>query len=350
MSASGFLPLCLTATSARTAVGDDSEETSASIRARIIRLQEHPVYRSICPNGLGEPLATARVDSVDPAAVGAERLLTLLLPVLEDVMRRGDVSPFALQRTALLVALPGPDAAVETWKLEESFLDTISHRLALNFPVTRLSQSGHSGVLELCAEASSLLTSGVVDTCVVAGVDSYLSADRMALLDGQYRLKSQRNVDGFFPGEAAAALLFESEAHLEKRGASAIAKLVAVGVADEPETCAGERPSSGRGLSGALRAALGPEKAAFLLGDLNGESYRSFEWGIVSARLGEAIAPSAKVMFPVLSTGDVGAASGALLVGLVAQAFRRGWAPLDEAIVWTSSDGPRRAAARLRRP
>lgn len=350
MSAAGFLPLVLTAASARTSVGDDVEETCASIRARIVRLREHPFYRSIAADGPGEPLVTGRVDGVDPAAVGAERLITLLLPVLEDVLRRGDVSPFELSRTALLLSLPAPDEAVEGWKLDEGFFDVLGRRAAVSFGHTGLSRSGHSGVLELCAEASALLMSGAVDACVVAGVDSYLSADRMALLDGRYRLKSKRNVDGFFPGEAAAALLFESEARLHKRGAAVLARIAAVGVADEPETCAGERPSSGRGLCGALRAALGAEKASWVLCDLNGESYRGFEWGIASARLGESFSPSNKLVFPAISTGDIGAAAGALLVGMVSEAFRRGYAPSGEAIVWTSSDGPRRAAVRVQRP
>lgn len=350
MSAAGFLPLSLTAASARTSVGDDIEETCASLRARIVRLREHSFYRSLTKEGAGEPLVTGRVDAVAPQAKGAERLFPLLLPVLEDVLRRGDVSPFELSRVALLVSLPARDEAVEGWELDETFLDVLSRRASMLFGQTRICRSGHSGALELCAEASELLMSGVVDVCIVAGVDSYLSPDRMALLDGQYRLKSRRNVDGYFPGEAAAALLFESEARVHERGAAVLSRLVAVGIADEPNVCGGDRPSSGRGLCGALRAALGAEKASWVLCDLNGESYRGFEWGVASARLGDSFSSSTKLVFPAISTGDIGAASGALLVGMAAEAFRRGRAPAGEAIVWTSSDGPRRAAARLRRP
>ena len=58
---------------------------------------------------------------------------------------------------------------------------------------------------------------------------------------------------------------------------------------EEPQTIGGDRESSGRGLTHALRAALagGASHAPrWVLCDLNGESYRSFEWGIARARVG----------------------------------------------------------------
>jgi len=350
MSVASFLPLSLTAMSARTAVGDDIEETCASVRAGIVRLREHPTYRSIAPDGPGEPLVTGRVDGVDPGCKGRERLLGLLVPVLEDVMRRGDVSPFDCARVALLVSLPVPEPVVDTWHIEETFVEEIQKRLALRFGQTHFTRSGHGGAIELFLEAQALLAIGAVDACIVAGVDSYLSLDRLEPLDAAYRLKSRRNVDAFVPGEAASALLFENAERMTHRNARVLARIMSVGVGDEPNTMAGDLSSSGTGLTGAMRAALGNESIGLVLSDFNGESYRGSELGIAGARVGKKLANAERWVFPVLSMGDIGAASGALLVGLAAEAFRRGHAPEGDALVSASGDGSRRAAARVRRP
>ncbi len=350
MSASGFVPLALTAMSARTAVGDDIEETCASIRAGIVRLREHDSYRSLSTDGPGELLVTGRVDGLDPALKGAARLIELLVPVIEDVLRRGDLSPFDCARVGLLLALPAPDSVVDTWHLEETFVDLLLGRLSLGFGQTRVSQHGSCGALELCTEANALLAGGLVDACIVAGVDSYLSPDRIGPLDEAYRLKSRRNVDGFVPGEGAVALLFESASRITRREARVLGRIMAVGVGDEPNVMGGDRPSSGRGLCGALRAALADEPIRYGLCDMNGESYRGFEWGIVRARLGEQLAHVEQWVFPALSMGEIGAAAGPLMIAMAVEAFRREYAPAGDVVVGASSDGPRRAAVRMRRP
>jgi 3-oxoacyl-[acyl-carrier-protein] synthase I len=85
-----------------------------------------------------------------------------------------------------------------------------------------------------------------------------------------------------------------------------------------------------------------------VLCDLNGESYRAFEWGVVAARLGDRGALE-RLVHPAVCLGDIGAATFGVLTTAVAAAFRRGYAAADEAIIWTSSDGPARAAARIAR-
>lgn len=350
MSASGFLPLALTASSAWTAVGDDIEETCASIRAGIVRLREHDSYRSLSADGPGELLVTGKVDRLNPALVGTERLLDLLVPVMEDILRRADLSPFDCARVGLLIALPESDPVVDAWHLEDGFVDLLLRRLSLGFGQTRILQHGSCGALELCTEANTLLAGGLVDACIIAGVDSYLSPDRLGPLDEAYRLKSSRNVDAFVPGEGAAALLFESALRISRREAWVLGRIMAVGVGDEPNTMGGDRPSSGRGFCGALRAAFGEEPIRHVLCDLNGESYRGFELGITRARLGEQLANVERWVFPALCIGDTGAATGPLMMAMAAEAFRRAYALAGDIVIGASSDGPRRAAVRMRRP
>ena len=350
-----FRPLALTAAAARTAVGGGVEQTAAAIRAGLSRFGDHAFQEALSRDPEWEeplPLHVAAAPGIDPALRGAERLHALLIPVLTDLAAQAGLKRRDLAECALLLALPAPDEAVASWRLAETFASELCRRTGLDFKASRQSLSGHAAVVELLVEASALLASGEVHSCLVVGVDSYLSPDRMAVLDEAYRLKSARNVDGFCPGEAAAALLFEGPR--SRRGAAPKATIAAVGLGMEPEPMRSDKVSTGAGLVTAIRGALpaspAPGSPDFLLCDLNGESYRAFEWGVAQARLGARLEGLKRTVLPARSLGDVGAATGALLVATAVEAFERGWAPGEEALIFTASEGPLRAAARVSRP
>jgi 3-oxoacyl-[acyl-carrier-protein] synthase I len=347
-----FRPLAISAAAARTAVGGGAAQTAASIRAGLSRFGAHPTYEALGNDPEWEerePLNVAAAPGIDPALPSAERLHALLIPVLTDLVETASLQRRDFAQCALLLALPAPDEAVASWRLAETFLAEVSRRTGLVFKATRQSLSGHAAGVELLAEASALLASGEVQSCIVAGVDSYLSADRLAVLDGAYRLKSPRNVDGFCPGEAAAAVLLEGPR--SRRAGAVKATIAAIGLGLEPEPLRSEKVSTCAGLVQALRGALPPEGSPdFLLCDLNGESYRAFEWGVAQARLGARLEGLGRAVMPARSVGDVGAATGTLLLTTAVEAFARGWAPGGEALIFTASEGSLRAAARVSGP
>jgi 3-oxoacyl-[acyl-carrier-protein] synthase-1 len=336
-----FRPIAVRSLRALTAAGG-VEQTCAAVRAGIVRLREHASYDTLGPEppwGQGKRLVCAPAAGIDPAIGGAERLLALAAPVLSDLAE--EAAP--PRRAALLVALPGPDAAVERWDLGPSFAAALAPRARRSFERTVVSRSGHAGAFELLATAGDLLHGGEVDACVLVAVDSHLCPGRIEHLDRAYRLRSRRTVDGFFPGEAAVALLLERGGGPRPAGGV----VAAVGLGEEGSTAGSERHSSGTGLSDALRAVVAPAGAPWVLCDLNGESYRAFEWGVAAARLGEQLGPARRLVHPASSLGDLGAATGGVLVALALAAFRRGYAPSPHAILWASSEGALRGAARI---
>lgn len=347
-----FRPFSVTATAAFTAVGGGAAQTAASIRAGLSRASAHPTYQALCRDPEWEdpePLNVAAAPGLDPGLAAAERLHALLIPVLAGLVETASLLRRDLAQCALLLALPAPDEAVASWRLAETFVAEVSRRTGLLFKTTRQSLSGHASGLELLGEASALLASGEVQSCLLAGVDTYLDPHRMALLDEGYRLKSARNVDGFCPGEAAAAVLLEGPR--PRRGGALKATIAALGLGLEPEPMTSDKVSTGAGLVQALRGALPPEGSPdFLLCDLDGQSYRAFEWGVAQARLGPRLEDLGRALMPARSVGDVGAATGPLLLTTAIEAFERGWAPGEEALIFTASEGPLRAAARVTGP
>jgi 3-oxoacyl-[acyl-carrier-protein] synthase-1 len=344
-------PLAITGASAITAVGTDVAQTCASIRAGIHGAREHAWFR---PEGWDPewdappPLVAAPVREVDPALEGPPRLLALLVPALGDLVKAARLRRADLGECALLLALPEADEAVDAWRLSETFVAALCAKTGLAFKLLRVSRAGRTGGLALLGEAGALIGAREVRSAIVTGVDSYLSGDRLALLDRTHRLKSPRNVDGFVPGEAAAALFVEAPGHAAARRVPVLATVTHVGLGDEPQPLRGDRQSSGRGLAEALRAVV-PERARWVLCDLNGESYRAFEWGVVRARLGASLGDVERLVHPAASLGDVGAATGGVLAACVVAALQRGYAVADEAVLWASGDGAGRAAARLER-
>jgi 3-oxoacyl-[acyl-carrier-protein] synthase-1 len=342
-----FRPVAITASAAISAVGANAEQTAAAVRAGLVHRREHPSYEALLADPEWDEEHQLIVSDMawvgDLASEGRARLLDLFVLVIQQLMEAAALRRTELKKTALLVALP-LDAGVSKWALAKAFLPEALARLGLEPSLSRVALTGHAGVLELIGDASNLLSTGQAEAVIVAGVDSLLPADRLAYLDAAYRAKSPRNRDGMCPGEAASALLLEDPKRTRRE---VLGTITSLGTGEEPEPFTSDKVSTATGSTRALRAALGGSRPSWVLCDLNGESYRAFEWGVVQARLGEAFEGLSRVTFPALSIGDVGAATGGLLISIALQAKQRGWAPGGDALVWTSSDDARRAAARL---
>ncbi|MFO0617559.1 MAG: beta-ketoacyl synthase N-terminal-like domain-containing protein [Polyangiaceae bacterium] len=343
-------PLLVTATAAVTPAGGSAEQTACSIRARLARRHEHVDALALAREGeAAEPVVVSSVRTIDAALKGHLRVVELLVAALEELTLNAGLEPRELTGAALLLALPSGDDVVATWPLE-ALAGDVSERTGIAFKVVRSSDSGHAAMVELLAEAARLLDVGEVDACVVAGADSFIDVERLSALDAAERVHTRRNVDGFCPAEGASALLVESARRVRARGAHACATIAALGRGKEPNPLRGsDRQSTGAGLTDAMRAAAVGGAPLWLLDDLNGERYRAFELGLVRVRLGALFEGFQRVEHTALATGDLGAATGGVLVATAIAAIRRGWSPGD-ALVVASADGPLRAAARISAP
>ena len=124
------------------------------------------------------------------------------------------------------------------------------------------------------------------------------------------------------------------------------------GAAEEHALPGTEDVCTGLGLAAAIdqaapRPATPAERFDSVLCDLNGETYRTEEWGFALLRRQDWFVDPHAYVAPVNNLGDVGAASGPLLVGLAAVAGLKEYAPGPRAFVWCSSDGVERATLAL---
>jgi len=173
------------------------------------------------------------------------------------------------------------------------------------------------------------------------------------VLDEFEELTRRRAVERVDVVQGNLLLVAEQRVEQKHQEPAALAEEAEVGTGEEPQTIAGDRESSGRGLTHALRAALAggaSHTPRWVLCDLNGEAYRAVEWGTVSVRLARELGPSARLTHPADGLGEIGAAIGGVLIAQALGGFARGYAPAPEALLWAGSDRGLRAAVRVLAP
>lgn len=340
-------------------VGLSASAACAALRAGVSRLAELDGYFCLPPEGMAgeaagepEPIVAGKVPTLPDGADGPERLRLLALAALQRIVAEGSLGRKDVSRTALLLALPAADPVVATWDLAKTFAPELCRRAAIqDWAVAQGTQGGPVGAFRAIDAARALLGTGRVDRCLVLAADTYVDGARLAHLDEGWRIRSQRNPDGFLPGEAASAVLLEPARAAAKRKARVLGIVGGPAFATEPVAVSADRWSTGRGLAEAIRPLLdGPQGAVgrYMLCNMNGEAYPAREWAIAQMRLAPDLPVVESLQHPADAIGETGTAMAGILVACACQAFARGHAPAPAALVWVGSDDGARAAAVIR--
>jgi 3-oxoacyl-[acyl-carrier-protein] synthase-1 len=247
--------------------------------------------------------------------------LTLALPEME-TKRPGDPDAFLRNLN------------VQAGSVFEASLSEASHR-------------GRAGGLSAIGQAAWLIQSGQVEFAVAGGVDSYRDLFVLGKMDAAGRVKSRENLDGFIPGEGCACLLLGTMQDAAAAGLSPIAVISLVAEGMEHGHLGSEEPYRGDGLSDTVRQLVqsgvvsGPITEVY--SSMNGESHWAKEWGVTFSRNHSAFREDHGMHHPADCTGDTGAASGPLMVGMASLGVRDGYRA-SPALVYASSDTGARTA------
>jgi 3-oxoacyl-[acyl-carrier-protein] synthase-1 len=335
-----------------TSVGLCLDQSCASVRASLSRFQESDVYHHATagpPEWSAEPLVVAEVPGIDP---DEDRIRTLILSAVQDLIRNARLTRKDFAAAGLYASLPPASRPSKRLPDSPQTLSKFLDRPMAPEQSPQIFCSGHGGAFLALQAAIADIKSGRYQSCIVLAADSYFDAETLSVLLKARRLKGTDSSAGFIPGEAAAAILMESPRDARRRQSRVLAIIEAVGTAQEMKTVLSEEVCQGDGLSDAIRAAVaeaGGGAIDWIACDLNGERYRAAEWGYCQTRLHSILGGALKVWHPADCLGDVGAATGAVLIALVAQAFEKEYAPSERCLLWASSDKGERAAAVISR-
>jgi len=276
-------------------------------------------------------------------ALGGPALAQAARPLLLARRTRGhDLVPLPVVVALPSKSRPGFDAA-----LERSLLQALQERasVAIDHDSSRLVFGGRGGGVSAFEHALGLLRSH--DAVAVGGIDSYFDPDILEWLDDELRLHSPNTENGFIPGEGAAFLVLCRRSRALRL--SPLGQLLDLASATEPQPYGSDEPCIGAGMTNAIRGAVGAtgrksRRIGWVLSDVVNERHRVDELGYALARNHEAFERELVHDQPLLKTGDLGAASAAMLSVIAMVRFETASAPSDWALIGVHSDGRQRGA------
>lgn len=182
---------------------------------------------------------------------------------------------------------------------------------------------------------------------VVSGADTFLVGPTLMAYDERDRLLTERNSDGFIPGEAGAALLLSRPG---RKGAGL--HVLGLGFARETAAIESEEPLRGHGLAQAIAAALADAGTAieamdFRITDLSGEQYGFKEASLALSRLLRVRKEEFDIWHPADCIGEVGAAALPCMLGVALYAARKRYAPGPAVLAHGGNDDGKRVAVVL---
>ena len=206
--------------------------------------------------------------------------------------------------------------------------------------------SGRAAGMEAIDLAFRYLTDLEEDFILVGGSDSYRDYSRLDPLTEENRLLTTNSMDGFAPGEAAGFLLLTRYPELAMQQNGNVIALNPPGIADEAGHIGSEVPYRGDGLDQAFKKALvgcGENKISSIYSSMNGENHWAKEYGVAYVRNKSAFSDSVEIEHPADKLGDLGNATGAILVALAAEHLFN-HVQKGSGLVYCSSDGAKRGA------
>lgn len=249
------------------------------------------------------------------------------------------------EKLPLFLAAPEPLVSIDP-TLSMTFIQNLALQTGANFDLAqcRINAVGRAGVLDSIKLAFRFFESTNAKWVLVGGVDSFYDKEVLNFLLSKERLLCGEVMDGFIPGEGAAFLL------LTNQPTASLSSKFPIVFEPGQGTEKGHRYSqityTGDGLATAVSTAI--ENAAIpkiktLYSSMNGESFFAKEHGVAMIRNSDAFDENIKIEHPADCYGDLGAATGAVMLGIAASNIQSGKI-MSPCLVCCSSDREHRSA------
>lgn len=367
-------------------LGLDAPTSCAAARAGIRRIGEiDALYVMDAEEAeVVAPASGHRVPLVTSGFFGFARLLQLGVAGLADLER--DMPDLRDGRLGI-VLLAGGSTYGDAWlrlarsradghpddlDTDEAILKASDQRIRDDLLRTLLERSGlrvetalTSTLLATCTslvtalgKAQEWLRQRACDRCIVGALDSLVDPTTLETLNRLGLLRTPSRSVGMIPGETASFHVLElagsSSARRGRIHAILDGPVLAAG-APHPALFLDPNQNGADTLADAIAETIaktyGGSFHGMAVANLNGDEHRAAIWADVLVRLRGTIDYGAlPTWLPCLSFGDVGAAVGGVSITMLAQAWRRRYAPAQQALVCLLDDIGGRAVIPVRAP
>ncbi|MBN1508260.1 MAG: hypothetical protein JW955_15540 [Sedimentisphaerales bacterium] len=333
-------PLAILGSGMVTGVGFSAPASCAAIRVGIAGFQETRFMFD------GDWLIGCEVP-FEQGWRGREKLLQMVVPAIQECLTLMGNTP--VEQAPLLLCVAEPERPGRFAGLDDSFLRDVQSRLGRTFHTdSAILSRGRIGPVEAIARANVLISAGR-PYCIVAAVDTLLTASTLTYYHEKGRLLTSENSNGFIPGEAGAAVL------LARANEELLPQLCCLGLGTgfEKATIEAEEPLRADGMTQAIKAALADSGCTYSdlhyrITDINGEQYGFKEAALALARTLHERKEVFEIWHPADCIGEVGAAMVPVVLGVALAAAQKEYAPGPGVLCHFAADSSDRAAFVLR--
>lgn len=327
--------LAILASGMVTSVGLNAPAACAAIRCGLDNNQE---TRFMDQNG--EWISAAMVPLEQPWR-GLAKLKHMVIPAIRECLSGLDEDiPTATVPLFLCVAEENRPGRIQG--LDGQLLHAVQEELGLGFhPRSTVIAEGRVGPVQAIQQVQQMMTRQEAGYCIVAGVDSFLTAGTLRAYEERMRLLTEKNSNGFIPGEAGAAVL------LGRRDSGLLIR--GIGFGKEAAHIESEEPLRADGMVAAIKGALAASgmdmgDLDFRITDANGEQYVFKEAALALNRILRKRKEEFDIWHPAECTGEVGAATVPVVLAVAEAASRKGYAKGRNILCHFGNDDGQRAA------
>lgn len=336
---------------ARTSVGLTARHTAFLLRTGAAGFHEAPLLDSN-----EEPVTFGSVPTLEPLMVGADRVLRLAKPAMDEALEPlaslGDRA--AGLRLHVVLGLDGHlGLKVGTAPSQADVMAvTVTEHLRKRFPAVKVeavARGEASPGLRLAA-ACEQLAKHEVDVVLLGGSHSDYEPEIVQKLSSLNRLFGAGNINGVIPGELAAFVLLGTPAFARQHDLPARAHLHSVGIGFEKANPDNDESAfEAAGLTLAVKTATAPMEAdklqaGWMLTDMTAEAHRIYEWQSAFVRVQKYLCHPQWIEAHAHKLGRLGAAALPLHVAMAVTAWRHGFAPHGLVLSTVGSDSGERVA------
>lgn len=334
-------------------LGDSPEFTAASVTAGISAYQasdyENRHGEFVTMTGVPDKTYEDFDIEIDEGVEYCElydRIIKMAILAAEQVFQRHPVS----KPVPLILSL----AENRPYDLNinpELLLDNLINQaeLPIDPQQVRTVHTGRAAVIHSLDLAQGFLNGSQNDYVLVGASDSHWDSTVIALLDKAGRALAPGEKNAFAPGEGACFLLLTRQPEKALQIDGHLISLSNPGTAEEAGHLNSKEPYLGEGLHQAFQQALNNhqgDKIHSIYSSMNGEHHWAKEYGVATSRNQQHLADNLIHQHPADCLGDLGAASGAVLIALAVENLKKLPGPTCH-LVYTSSDGPWRSALKV---
>jgi 3-oxoacyl-[acyl-carrier-protein] synthase-1 len=232
--------------------------------------------------------------------------------------------------------------------LDDELFLAIQTELDTQFaPQSAIIAQGRVGVAVALAQARILLAQPGISRVLIAATDSLLTWPTLSHFEQNDRLLTERNSNGFMPGEGAGALLVGPPTHNPGE-----LLCTGIGFGREAAHINSEEPLRADGLTQAIKAALSDAGCQmhdmdFRITDISGEQYYFKEAALALSRTLRQRKEEFDIWHPAECTGELGATSGTTIISAAQSACQKLYTKGHHILAHMSNDAGQRSAISL---